>query len=94
MDIQIIVIFVVVVLAIIFVALAMQAYYILCEFRKTVSKANKVLDDVGIIAESISGPISSIASISNGLKIGGIITRLFKSVNKNNNDDEENEDGE
>jgi len=81
MDVAQIALFVViVVLAILLLALGIQVYFILREFRKTVNKANKVLDNTNIITESVSGPISSLTGLTAGIKAGASIVNLFKKV--------------
>ncbi len=77
-----ILILVVVVLTVIIVVLGIQVYFILREFRKTIHKANKVLDDTGNITESVSGPISSLSSLAGGLRAGVSIAKLFKNKKK------------
>lgn len=77
---QIILFFSIVVLTIVFVALGIQAFFILKEFRKTVDKTNKILDDVSGITESISNPISSLSSVLTGLKTGGVLVSIIKKL--------------
>jgi hypothetical protein len=40
---------------------------ILIEFKNTVTKANKVLDDVGDVTGAVSGPVTSLAGIISGV---------------------------
>lgn len=68
---------VIIVLTILLVVLGVQVYFILRELRKTIDKANKILDDTGVITESVSGPISSLSSLTMGLKTGATLARLF-----------------
>ena len=77
-----ILLFVVVVLTILLVVLGVQVFFILREFRKTVNKANKVLDDTSSITGSVSGPLSSISSfsyLSTGMKIGSALFKFLKN---------------
>jgi len=67
---QIALLLVIVILTILFVVLGIQVFFILREFRKTVDKANKVLDDTGIITESLSTPISTLSSLVMSIKTG------------------------
>lgn len=71
---------VIVVLAILLLALGVQVFFILREFRKTVFKANKVLDNTSIITQSVSSPLSSLSSLSEGIKTGASIIGLFKKI--------------
>lgn len=75
---QAVLLFVLLVLTILVLVLGVQVFFILRELRQTVSKANKVLDDAGMITESVSGPISSISSLATGVKTGALLARLLK----------------
>ncbi len=77
---QIILILVIVLLTILLGVLGVQVFFILREFRKTVSKANKVLDNTNIITQSVSTPISSLSTITQGLKTGASFITLFKKI--------------
>lgn len=70
--------FVLLVLTILVLVLGIQVFFILRELRQTVSKANKVLDDAGMITESVSGPISSLSSLATGVKTGALLAGLLK----------------
>ncbi len=69
---------IIIVLAILLVVLGIQVFFILRELRNTVSKANKVLDDTGVITESVSGPVSSLSSVMMGIKTGASVASFFK----------------
>ncbi len=90
MDIAQVALFVVIiVLAILLLALGIQVFFILREFRKTVSKANKVLDNTEVITQSVSAPMSSLSGIVSGIKSVAPILGLFKrfiSKDKENKD--------
>ena len=73
---------VIIVLAVLFVALGVQVFFILKELRRTVSKANKVLDDTSVITGSVSGPISNLSSIAGGIKIGSFIASILRGKKK------------
>ena len=49
-------------------AICIQLYWVLQEFRKTLVKANKVLDDTAQITESVSRPVSAISALLTGMK--------------------------
>ncbi len=55
-----------------------QVFYILKELRQSVRKTNKILDDAGLISESVAKPISGISGFLTGLKSGAEIIRLLK----------------
>ena len=78
---------VVIVLTILLVVLGIQVFFILRELRKTIDKANKVLDDTGTITESVSKPISSLSSLAMGLKAGAKIARILNTDKKHKKDE-------
>lgn len=81
MDIaQIALVIVIIILTILLLALGVQVFFILREFRKTVFKANKVLDNTNVITESVSTPISSLSGIAAGIKTGASFINLFKKI--------------
>jgi uncharacterized protein YoxC len=67
---------IIIVLTILLVVLGFQVFFVLKELRKTLDKLNKVLDDAGTITESVSKPISSLSSLTEGLKLGAKIARI------------------
>ena len=71
---------VIIVLTIFLLVLGVQVFFILRDLRKTVSKANKVLDNTNIITQSVSAPISSLSSIAMGIKTGSSFINLFKKI--------------
>lgn len=73
---------IIVLLALILIALSVQVFLILREFKKTVSKANKILDDTGVITESISNPLSNLSNLTSGLKIGALLAKLLTGKKK------------
>ena len=90
---QIILIIVIILLAILLFALGIQVFFILKEFRKTVSKANKVLDNTNVITHSVSAPISSLSSIATGIKTGVTFINLFKKILSNDDDGKRKKEG-
>ncbi len=79
---QLVLLFVVVVLTLLLIVLGIQVYFILKELRRTVTKANKVLDDTGLITESVSGPLSSLSTVMSGVKAGASIAKLLRGKSK------------
>ena len=61
-------------------ALGIQVFLILRELRKTVDKANKVLDDTGVITERVANPISVLSSLIMGVKTGVSFVNLLKKA--------------
>ena len=76
---------VIIVLTILLLVLGIQVFFVLKELRQTIAKTNKVLDDTGVITESVSGPISNISSLAMGLKAGASIANIFKKSTKGHN---------
>ena len=79
---QIVLLLVISVLTLLLVALGIQVFFILRELKQTVTKANKVLDDTGMITQSVSGPISSLSTIVSGVKVGATLAQLLKKKKK------------
>lgn len=71
---------VIIVLAVLFSVLGWQVFFILRDLRKTVDKANKVLDNTSVITQSVSAPISSLSSLVMGIKTGSSFINLFKKI--------------
>jgi hypothetical protein len=94
---QMLLLAVIVILTLILVLLGIQVFLILKEFRRTVLKVNKVLDDTGVISESIATPVSNLSGIFGGVKAGlSLLTMLKKKkkIRKIIEVEEEDEDGE
>ncbi len=58
--------------------IGVQVFYILKEFRNTVRKINKVLDDTGVISEAVSKPANMFSSMLLGIKGGAALMKFFK----------------
>jgi hypothetical protein len=71
---QILIIIVVVVLTILLSAIGIQVFFILREVQRSIQKVNKILDDTGLVSESVAKPI---ASLSNHLTSFSGIAGLF-----------------
>lgn len=83
---QILLFIVIVVLTILLVVLGIQVFFILRDLRKTIMKANKVLDNTGDITQSVSQPLTSFSSILMGLKAGGTIANIIKKATEDKED--------
>ncbi|MBI3559487.1 hypothetical protein HY085_03760 [Candidatus Gottesmanbacteria bacterium] len=55
--------FVILVVTAMLTVIGLQVYFILREFRNTLSKANKILDDTGVISESVSKPVNTVLNL-------------------------------
>jgi hypothetical protein len=92
---QILLLVVVVVLSFILLILGIQIFFILREFKRTISKVNKVLDDTGSITESVSAPIASLSSVLTSVKLGSALLKMIqKKKTKHTKEAEEDADGQ
>ena len=87
---QILLFIVIIILTLLLLVLGIQVFFILKDLRKTITKANKVLDNTGDITESVSQPLTSLSSILMGLKAGGTIANIIKRATE---DKEEKKNG-
>jgi len=71
---------VIIILSILLVVLGVQVFIVLKDFRNTLGKANRILDDAEEITHNISAPVSSISSLITSLKAGTIIARILKKA--------------
>jgi len=60
------------------VILSIQVWHILGEFRSTVQKVNKMLDDGGKVTGVISDSATSVVGFVSGIKTGMNVLSLFK----------------
>jgi hypothetical protein len=74
---QIVLTLVILALTTLVIFLGIEVYYILKEVRRGVQKVNKMLDDTGLITESIAKPISNASGFLMGLKSGA---KLISSI--------------
>lgn len=77
---QALLIAVVIVLTVMLVVIGFQVFIILRELRKTIHKANRVLDNTESITESVSAPVSSLSAMVMGLKGGSTIASFLKKL--------------
>lgn len=85
-PIQILLIFVIVILAVLLFIIGLEFFQILKELKKTLEKVNKILEDTGRITNSIATPIEEASEFLIGLKKGfsflNSISKLFKNKKK------------
>lgn len=77
-TVQAVLLFVIILLAVLFAVLGIQVYFILSEFRKTLTKTNKILDEVEELTEAVAEPVTFISSVLFSSKVLGIIGKLFR----------------
>lgn len=73
-SVQLVLLLVIIILTILLVILGVQVFLILTDLRKTIRKANRVLDNASHITSSVSGPIATVSSLVGGLKSGSLLT--------------------
>lgn len=74
---QILLIVVVMVLTAILTLVGVEVFFILREVRQTVKKTNKILDDSGLITESIAKPIAGFSGFLTGLKDSANLVKIL-----------------
>lgn len=67
---QVLLVIVITTLTILLTFIGIQVVYILREVRRAIEKMNKMLDDAGMITESIAHPISGLGGMIDGVKSG------------------------
>lgn len=77
---QALLIAVVIVLTVMLVIIGLQVFFILRDLRRTIDKANKVLDNTEEITESVSAPVSSFSSLLMGLQSGKTVVSFLKRL--------------
>lgn len=77
---QIILFVMLVVVIIFFLILGVQVFFLVQEARKTVTKANKVLDNTHVITENVSGRIASISDLIGGVTTGTMVAKVLKLI--------------
>ena len=78
-PIQILLAFVIITLTILLAIIGLEFFAILKEFKKTVAKINKILDDTGRISGAVAKPIEEASEFIVGLKKG---FSFFSSITK------------
>jgi hypothetical protein len=86
---QILLIIVVSALSIVLVIIGIQVFYLFREFRRSVEKVNKILDDAGTVSGAITKPIASLSNSLNGFSgLTGIFSWLLNLRKKKEKDNE------
>jgi hypothetical protein len=78
------------ILTMLLVVLGIQVYFILKEFRKTVVKANRVLDDTEQITKNVSAPLASLSTLSTTLQASSVfaIIKFVRGILAKETEDE------
>ncbi len=80
--IQIVLLSVIVLLSIILVILGIQVFFILKDFRQTVQKTNKILDDVDLLSQNIIRPVSSLSDMIGGAGTVSTVLKIIHALRK------------
>ena len=83
---QMAMIFVVLVLTGLLVATGFQFFKILGEFRKSIQKVNKMLDDSGVVTETVSKSVAGLTGVGAGIKTALSVFSFFKKNKKEKNE--------
>jgi hypothetical protein len=88
---QVVLLLVLSILTILLVVLGIQVYFILKEFRKTVIKANRVLDDTEQITKNVSAPLASLSSLSTTLQASSVfaVIKFVRGILAKEKEDDE-----
>jgi len=93
---QLLLIAVVTVLTVLLTIIGVQVFFILKEIKRSIEKLNKMLDDAGLISESVARPIASLSNSITGVSgiaglLGWLSQRKKKSKKNEKETGEENE---
>jgi len=77
---QILLFIIIITLTVFLIILGIQVSLILKDLRKTIIKANKVLDDSGEISEAVKGPVVGFSNAIMGFKAGSSLLNLINKV--------------
>lgn len=64
-------------LTVMLIMIGYQVIQILFEIKRTIEKANKILDDAGRVSESVSEPVAALSGFLTGLKGGGSLLKAM-----------------
>jgi len=79
-PVQIVLLLVIVILTIVLSSLGIQVFFILREIKRSVEKTNKILDDAGVITESIAAPVSTVSTLVMNIKTGVTFVNWLKKT--------------
>jgi len=86
-SVQILLTVVVTTLTVLLVIIGVQVFLILKEVKKTLSRANKILDDIEVLTNSVSKPIEEAAHFFSGLKKGTDVIKFIASFFREEEED-------
>jgi hypothetical protein len=74
---QIILVVMLVVVIIFFIILGVQVFFLIRDARKTMAKANQVLENTSNLTDSIAEPLSALTGIAGTLSTGALLTKAL-----------------
>lgn len=74
---QVLLIIVILALASIMSIIGVEVFFIFRELKKSMKKFNKMLDDIGLITESVAKPIAGFSGFITGIKSGADAIKLL-----------------
>ena len=81
-TVQVVLLIVIILLTALLIAVGVQVFFILKEFRKTVKKANRILENTEAITTSVSEPMSFLTGLLFSSKSIDIIKKILGSKKK------------
>ncbi|OGD99774.1 hypothetical protein A3J17_04295 [Candidatus Curtissbacteria bacterium RIFCSPLOWO2_02_FULL_40_11] len=77
---QAILLSVIVVLAIFLVVIGFQAFFVLKDLRKSLTKMNKLMEDADGLVSDVKKPVNTVTSLFTALTAGAGIAHIIKKV--------------
>ncbi len=62
------------------VFVGINVIYVLVELKKSVEKANRILDNSGDITETFSNTVKSMSSFAVGISAGSVVVSVIKGI--------------
>lgn len=73
---------VVISLTVMLLLVGFQVYKILKELQVSITKVNKILDDTGVMSESVAKPMVAVSQFLLGLKSSSLVVPLVKFLHR------------
>lgn len=86
-PVQAVLLFVIVLLTILFVVLGIQIFFILKDFRQVMTRANRILDSIEAISESISEPVVTLSNMFGSASSLGVVAKVISMFKKKKHKD-------
>lgn len=82
-PIQILLTVIVTILTTLLVVIGVEVFKILKEFRQTLKRANKILDEVEKVSSTLCKPVEGMSSLISGIKQGTAVVKVLTKFLKN-----------